>query len=59
MTENKYVYALNRGWDAANYAEAYGEEIVNHYKNTDYEAAFALGVERYQVGLWQDGSPRD
>lgn len=59
MLDEKYEYALNRGWDAANYSEAYGEEISNHYVNTAYQAAFELGVERYKVGLWQDGSPRD
>lgn len=60
------LYGIDRGWDSANYEEAYGEESMISYPSSlraedaaSFETGWMLGEERYRSGLWQDGTARD
>ncbi|MFE0021924.1 hypothetical protein [Amycolatopsis sp. NPDC059021] len=56
-----YNVGLERGWDAANYAEAYGgdpeEGIDNHVdsKTDGFKDGFREGIARFQRGEFPDG----
>lgn len=56
---------ISHGWDAANYAEAYGQTETAHEEatrrgdgDTRYVDGFMEGWERYANNQWQDGTPR-
>ncbi len=59
--------ALARGWDHANYVEAYGgdadeaPEVPARFAPVEsfYLSAYEEGVTLHQEGMWQDGTPRD
>ncbi len=66
---------IAQGWDAANYADAYGSSETpeqeaarrgQEYADVDptfdvsaYTTGFAEGWERYTNGQWQDGTPKE
>jgi hypothetical protein len=61
-----YARGLNRGWDHANFCEAYAPEEtdlvptdVDGPHQLSYQAGWREGVRRYLANQWQDGKPRD
>jgi hypothetical protein len=59
---------ISRGWDHANFVNAYGGELHGHvdvpltYAVIDwsfYRSGFETGIDRYENGQWQDGTSRD
>lgn len=61
-----YQAGLSVGWDAANYAEAYGgnpskdePDVPSWYDSHFYLNGYHRGIHRYQTGRWADGSARD
>lgn len=58
---------LSRGWDHANYVEAYGgdpneaPEVPARFASVEsfYLSAYEEGVTLYLEGLWHDGTPRE
>ncbi|MFG1820562.1 hypothetical protein ACGFIF_42865 [Kribbella sp. NPDC049174] len=62
--EEMFARGRNAGWDASNFAVAYGGdtfdlESLQQEHGTDYVNGFAEGVYRYLNGQWQDGTPRE
>lgn len=62
--EAAFEAGVHGGWESANYAEAYGGDPMAHspdsyYDEQYFEEGFAEGVERFQNGLWPDGTPVD
>jgi len=70
-----HARGVDHGWDAANYADAYGvtqtqeeeaaaraaqyAEVDPSFDTSAYTTGFAEGWERFTEGQWQDGSPRE
>lgn len=59
---------LNRGWDHANFVQAYGQEHdtrrpdvpAHHADHADaFEQGWREGIKRYRAGRWQDGTKHD
>lgn len=73
--QDEYERGLHHGWDAANYAGAYGEEeppeqearrrageyasVTPAFDVDTYVAGFMMGHVRHVGGQWQDGTARD
>ncbi|WP_394360716.1 hypothetical protein [Amycolatopsis sp. SB7-3] len=63
VREAVYLVGLDRGWDAANFAEAYGGDpesgIGNHVdsRTEGFADGFRKGIERFQNGQFADGTP--
>ncbi|MER7009927.1 hypothetical protein ABT324_00665 [Saccharopolyspora sp. NPDC000359] len=64
VDDEAYAAGVDRGWDAANYAEAYGgnpmDGIGAHsYSGPDFEAGYREGIDRFQRSQWADGTSRE
>ncbi len=75
MDADTYARGVNHGWDAANFAEAYGTaetpeqeasrraqeyaDVTPSFDVSAYRTGFAEGWELFTNGQWQDGSPRE
>lgn len=71
MTE-AFQRGISHGWDARNYAEAYGttesrddegrrrsQYEVGTEAQAEYARGFSVGWNRFEAGLWSDGTPRE
>lgn len=61
-----YATGLDRGWDHANFCEAYmpsdtdnGPAPMDGPHQLSFRAGWYEGVRRYRANQWQDGTPRD
>lgn len=65
-----FARGISHGWDAANYAEAYGRtesrddegQRRSHFEigaedQAAYRRGFTVGWNRFEAGLWSDGTP--
>lgn len=68
MTDSgAHAAGVERGWDAANYAEGYGfdlaetdlAEAYSRGGEPGFADGYAEGIERFRNSEWHDGSPRD
>jgi hypothetical protein len=59
---------VHRGWDHANFVEAYGEEHDTRHPEVPggyeehagaFEQGWREGIKRYRAGRWQDGTKQD
>lgn len=72
-TSDYFIRGQSHGWDAANYAEAYGRDesvareaarrsrdvATDPADRSAYRWGFVSGYEHFQRGEWSDGQPRD